>query len=71
LITFQFKNQKSLTMAEEKGVTQYRDMLDIIFANKNKAYGAYYLRRSYPKFLARAFFIGIGLIFLFSRSRTL
>jgi len=53
-------------MAQEKGYTPpQRDMLDIIFANKNKAYGAYYLRRSYPKFLMRAFFIGISLIILF------
>lgn len=52
-------------MAVEKGATHYRDMLDIIFANKNKAYGAYQLRRSYPKYLQRAFLIGIALIFLF------
>jgi protein TonB len=51
-------------MAEEKSTTAYRDMLDIIFANRNKAYGAYFLRRSYPKFLGRAFGLGLLLIFL-------
>lgn len=51
-------------MAEEKSTTAYRDMLDIIFANRNKAYGAYYLRRSYPKFLGRALGFGLLLIVL-------
>ncbi|HRI59059.1 MAG TPA: hypothetical protein PK228_05040, partial [Saprospiraceae bacterium] len=49
-------------MAEEKGTAVYRDMLDIIFANRNKAYGAYQLRRDYPKFLTRALVIGLLLI---------
>ena len=48
-------------MAEDKSV-QYRDMLDIIFADRNKAYGAYQLRRSYTTYLMRAF--GFGLLFL-------
>ena len=52
-------------MAEEKGATSYRDMLDIIFADRNKAYGAYFLRRSYPKYLTRALMYGLLLIFLF------
>lgn len=52
-------------MAEEKGTTIYRDMLDIIFANRNKAYGAYFLRRSYPKYLTRAFLLALLLIFFF------
>ena len=45
-------------MAEEKGKIQERDMLDIIFANRNRAYGAYQLRRSYPWYLGRAFLFG-------------
>jgi protein TonB len=49
-------------MAEEKSATVYRDMLDIIFANRNKAYGAYKLRREYPKYLTRAFLLAIGLV---------
>jgi len=52
-------------MADEKSTTIYRDMLDIIFANRNKAYGAYQLRRDYPKYLGRALVIGLGLIILF------
>ena len=49
-------------MAEEKGTVAYRDMLDIIFANRNKAYGAYQLRRDYTKYLGRAFVFGLLLI---------
>lgn len=49
-------------MAEDKSATQYRDMLDIIFADRNKAYGAYQLRRSYTTYLMRAF--GFGMLFL-------
>ncbi len=49
-------------MAEEKSTTVYRDMLDIIFADRNKAYGAYKLRREYPKYLTRAFLLAIGLV---------
>ncbi|MBK8555351.1 MAG: TonB family protein [Lewinellaceae bacterium] len=54
-------------MAEEKGTsTSYRDMLDIIFANRNKKYGAYQLRRDYPAHLGRALLYGGALIlFLF------
>ena len=51
-------------MADEKSTTIYRDMLDIIFANRNKAYGAYQLRRDYPKYLGRALAFGLGLIIL-------
>ena len=52
-------------MAEEKGATYYRDMLDIIFADRNKAYGAYQLRRAYNKYLGRALGIGLLLIAFF------
>jgi protein TonB len=52
-------------MADEKGTVVYRDMLDIIFANRNKAYGAYQLRRDYIKYLTRAFGLGLLLIALF------
>ena len=51
-------------MADEKSTTIYRDMLDIIFANRNKAYGAYQLRRDYPKYLGRALGFSLGLIVL-------
>lgn len=52
-------------MAEEKGASYQGDMLDIIFTDRNKAYGAYQLRRSYPKYLGRALVYGLGLIALF------
>jgi protein TonB len=54
-------------MAEEKGTSSYRDMLDIIFDHRNKSYGAYQLRRSYPQYLGRALGYGMLLIiFLFA-----
>jgi periplasmic protein TonB len=40
----------------------HRDMLDIVFANRNRAYGAYALRRSYPKYLRNALLLGVLLI---------
>ena len=49
-------------MAEEKGSTSFRDMLDIIFASRNKVYGAYQLRRAYPRYVVRATAIGLLLI---------
>jgi periplasmic protein TonB len=46
------------------------DMLEIIFAHRNKAYGAYQLRRSYHKTLMRAFALGVSFIaFLFIMPR--
>lgn len=38
------------------------DALEIVFAHRNKAYGAYQLRRAYPGYLARALGIGFLLI---------
>lgn len=38
------------------------DALDIVFANRNRAYGAYQLRRQYPQTLGRA--LGFGLLFI-------
>lgn len=40
----------------------FRDALDIVFADRNRAYGAYQLRRSYPRYLLRALVAGILLI---------
>jgi protein TonB len=49
-------------MAEQKGASAYRDMLDIIFDHRNKTYGAYQLRRAYPKNLGRA--LGYGMLLI-------
>jgi protein TonB len=51
-------------MADEKNSANpyYKDVLDIIFADRNKAYGAYQLRRAYPKYLRRALIIGFALL---------
>lgn len=40
----------------------HRDALDIVFANRNRAYGAYQLRRAYPNYLGKAF--ALGLLFI-------
>jgi hypothetical protein len=37
---------------------------DIVFEFRNKAYGAYELRQSYPATLRKAFFLGIGIFFM-------
>ncbi len=42
-----------------------RDALDIIFANRNRAYGAYPLRREYPRTMRRALGWGMLLIGFF------
>lgn len=39
-----------------------QDTLEILFAHRNRAYGAYQLRRAYPRYLARAF--SLGLLFI-------
>jgi periplasmic protein TonB len=48
-------------MTTQNAVLQ-RDALDIIFANRNRAYGAYQLRREYPNTLGRA--LGIALLLI-------
>jgi len=50
-------------MTTHESVSQ-RDALDIVFANRNRAYGAYQLRREYPNTLGRAFAMGLSLIVL-------
>lgn len=52
-------------MADEKSTAPYQDLLDIIFADRNKAYGAYQLRRAYPKYLTRALAVGLGMLIFF------
>jgi periplasmic protein TonB len=49
-------------MAFESG--PIRDMLDIVFQNRNRAYGAYQLRREYPQYMGKALITGIALIVL-------
>lgn len=44
------------------------DALDIVFAQRNKAYGAYQLRRDYPNYIARALGIAFVLICFFLAS---
>ena len=52
-------------MADQNISTKvYNDTFDIIFENRNKAYGAYQLRRAYPAMLTRAFLYALGLVLL-------
>lgn len=46
-------------------VPVYNDALEILFEGRNKAYGAYLLRRTYDKRLSRALLIGILVAALF------
>lgn len=43
-------------------LVSFRDALDIVFANRNRSYGAYALRREYPRNLGKAFGLGLFLI---------
>ena len=52
-------------MATQPQPVSYRDALDIVFAQRNRAYGAYLLRREYPVNLGKALSIGLLLIGLF------
>ncbi|HRI62469.1 MAG TPA: TonB family protein [Saprospiraceae bacterium] len=49
-------------MATHEFVSPPGDTLEIIFAHRNRAYGAYQLRRAYPRYLGRA--LGIGLLLI-------
>ncbi len=44
--------------------TAYFDWDERLFANRNKAYGAYYLRKNYVRHTTRALIIGISLVVL-------
>lgn len=52
-------------MATQAQPVSSRDALDIIFAQRNRAYGAYALRREYPVNLGKALSIGLLLIGFF------
>lgn len=43
---------------------RHADLLDILFENRNKAYGAYQLRRNYPQELVKAVTISLTTVFL-------
>ncbi|HOY04423.1 MAG TPA: energy transducer TonB [Saprospiraceae bacterium] len=52
-------------MATPLSPVSYRDALDIVFARRNRAYGAYALRREYPVNLGKALATGLLLIGFF------
>jgi protein TonB len=56
-------------MAEQ--ITYNLDLDEIIFAHKNKEYGAYKLRKTYNKYLAIAMWIAILIIFLVTTGPTI
>ncbi|MEG1591117.1 energy transducer TonB [Chryseobacterium sp.] len=48
-------------MADENIYNQNLTLDEIVFENRNKAYGAYDLRHQYPRLLTKSFIIGTGL----------
>lgn len=52
-------------MATQTQPVSYRDALDIVFAQRNRNYGAYALRREYPVNLGKALSVGLLLIGFF------
>ncbi len=52
-------------MATHTQPVSYRDALDIVFAQRNRTYGAYALRREYPVNLGKALAVGLLLIGFF------
>ncbi len=52
-------------MATQQQAVSYRDALDIVFAQRNRAYGAYALHREYPVNMGKALSIGLLLIGIF------
>lgn len=52
------KNHQPDELNAESGA-EFNTALDIVFEHRNKAYGAYFLRKSYPKVLRTATFAGI------------
>lgn len=51
-------------MAEENYNASNVTLDEIVFENRNKEYGAYDLRKNYPKLLSRAFLVGTALFIL-------
>jgi protein TonB len=45
-------------------ITSAADLNDLVFLNKNKEYGAYFLRKNYDKYLTMAFFFTISIFLL-------
>ena len=56
-------------MAEE--LTYKLDLDELIFAQKNKEYGAYKLRKSYKSYLSIAMWIAILIVFLATTGPTI
>jgi protein TonB len=49
----------------KKGDTLHSDFIDILFENRNKSYGAYYLRKHEYRYLIRGFLFSCSLLTLF------
>lgn len=56
------KHQDPLVLTDDESERMSLD--DIVFANRNKAYGAYDLRQAYNRALINAFIMAIGLVLL-------
>ncbi len=60
----QVNHLKNIVMSND--YTSQGDVLDILFANRNKMYGAYLLRRNYPSRLKMAIGLTLGAMLLLS-----
>lgn len=56
------KHQDALVMTDEE--LDQMSLDDIVFADRNQAYGAYDLRRAYNRALINAFVMSIGIVLL-------
>lgn len=56
------KHEDALVMTEEE--LDQMSLDDIVFADRNKAYGAYDLRRAYNRALINAFLMSVGIVLL-------
>ena len=55
-------------MADENSYNQNLTLDEIVFEHRNKEYGAYDLRRQYPRLLTRSFIVGTSLFLLVALS---
>ena len=56
------KQQNALVMADE--LAEKSDLDDIVFAHRNRAYGAYDLRKSYDSAMVTAIIMTVGIVLL-------
>ncbi|MFA5196270.1 MAG: hypothetical protein WC401_10785, partial [Bacteroidales bacterium] len=51
-------------MAESLNINTAQNLDEIVFQNRNKEYGAYFLRKAYKKFMTRSVIISVAVLLL-------